>query len=169
MAAHRRPSTVAPPTAETATATQANANPSPGATPTTGSNSGSSPSETRQRSGSTPETTPGAGFAELFAAGAKNREGAVGTAARFDPAVAKKALTSVLPAVAGCREPGGPRGKLEAVVAFAPTGKSLERDDQRCAIRWNLDRDVCCSRVQASQHPPFNGLPGTVSQIVSFR
>ena len=70
------------------------------------------------------ETTPGADFAELFAAGARKAEhGQTGPPKRFDAAAAKAALTDAARQLGTCRERGGPRGKVTVVVTFEASGK----------------------------------------------
>jgi hypothetical protein len=116
-----------------------------------------------------PETTPGAGFAESFAAAAKNAEGGDPASGRFDATAAKKALAPVLAAVAQCKEPGGPRGKLQAIVAFEPSGKVSGVTINESPFAGTSTASCAAAALKQARMPPFKGLPGTVSQVVSMR
>lgn len=121
-------------------------------------------------SNATPQTTPGAGFAELFASGARDAEGSGAAASRFDPAVAKKAVAKVLAGGVGkCKEPGGPRGVATAVIAFESSGKVSTVTFSDPPFAGTSTASCLTSILKQASIPPFKGLPGTLSQPISVR
>ncbi len=114
------------------------------------------------------QTTPGSGFAELFANGAREKEGDA-VAARFDPAVAKKAVAKTLTGVGKCKEPGGPRGNVSATVTFDSSGKVSTVSITDPPFAGTSTASCLTAMLKQATMPPFKGLPGTHTQTISVR
>jgi len=119
-----------------------------------------------------PGATPGAGFAELFAAGARKAETKGSSAApadRFDPAATKAALAASAAQAAACKEKGGPAGKLSVVVTFEPTGKVSSATIADGPFGGTPTGVCIASAFKRATIAPFSGLPGTVSKSLSIQ
>ncbi|MDF3065043.1 MAG: putative rane protein [Polyangiaceae bacterium] len=123
-------------------------------------------------SGSDPiAATPGAGFAELFAAGARKAESkgaSVGTASRFDPAVTKAPLAQAATEAQACKQSGGPTGKVTVVVTFEPSGKAAGATITDAPFAGTATATCISATMKRASIPPFSGLPGTVSKTFSL-
>ena len=164
---------VSPPNAaarETATATAlAEAEPAPtstaGARPSPGSRAALEPPGTH------PSAGPNAGFAELFANGARQGDGklgAPGATQRFDPNVAKAALAPATFEAGKCREAGGPTGRATIVVTFDPSGKVASAVVSDPPFAGTSSGACIVNAMKRATVPPFSGLPGTVTKTISI-
>jgi hypothetical protein len=119
-----------------------------------------------------PTATPNAGFAELFASGARRadeKQGASGPNQRFDATAAKAALTAVTPATAACREKGGPAGKATVVVTFEPSGKVSSATVSDAPFAGTSSGACIATAMKRATVPAFNGLPGMVTKTISIQ
>jgi hypothetical protein len=149
---------------------------SPGTPPT--SNAGASRPGSETASGSDPVAaapdpgaTPGAGFAELFAAGARKAESKGATVApttRFDPAATKAVLAQAATEAQACKQGGGPTGKVTVVVTFDPSGKISGATITDAPFAGTATATCIASAFKRASIAPFSGLPGTVSKTFSI-
>jgi hypothetical protein len=119
-----------------------------------------------------PATTPNAGFAELFASGARRadeKRGVTGPTQRFDPNVAKAAITAAAQAINVCREKGGPTGKATVVVTFAPDGKVSAAMVSDPPFAGTATGACIAQAMKRASVPPFSGLPGTISKSFAIQ
>jgi GYF domain 2 len=151
--------------------------PRPSARPTAASTPTAAPVVTNQpgaetASGSDPiAATPGAGFAELFAAGARKAEAkgaSVATASRFDPAATKGPLAQAATEAQACKQSGGPSGKVTVVVTFEPNGKAAGATITDAPFAGTATASCISATMKRASIPPFSGLPGTVSKTFSL-
>jgi hypothetical protein len=148
--------------------------PSPAATPTpttaqTGAETatGSDPVATSPD----PGATPGAGFAELFAAGARKAESKGATVAptsRFDAAATKAPLAQAATDAQACKQSGGPTGKVTVAVTFDPNGKVSSATITDAPFAGTATAACISSALKRAAIAPFSGLPGTVSKTFSI-
>ena len=156
--------------------------PSPAATPTPASTpattasparpgaetaTGSDPIATRPD----PGATPGAGFAELFAAGARKAESKGATVApttRFDVAATKAPLAQGAKDAQACKQSGGPTGTVTVVVTFDPNGKVSSATITDPPFAGTATAACISSALKRAAIAPFGGLPGTVSKTFSI-
>jgi hypothetical protein len=148
--------------------------PEPTAAPRTATLSQPSPGSNAamQPPGSQPIATPNAGFAELFASGARSadeKSGVSGPAKRFDAALAKSALAAVANQTADCREKGGPTGKATVVVTFDPSGKVSSATVSDAPFAGTSSGACIAGTMKRATVPAFSGLPGTATQIISIQ
>jgi hypothetical protein len=118
-----------------------------------------------------PGATPGAGFAELFAAGARKAEskGAnVAPAGRFDAAVTRAPLAEAATQAQACKQSGGPIGKVTVVVTFDPSGKVSGATINDPPFAGTATGACISQALKRAAIPPFSGLPGTVSKTFSI-
>jgi hypothetical protein len=118
-----------------------------------------------------PEATPGADFAELFAAGARKAESkgaSVAPAQRFDPASTRAALNRAVGEAVACKEPGGPAGKVTVVVTFEPSGKVSTANVTEPPFAGTATGNCISAAFKRATIDPFSGLPGTVSKSFSM-
>jgi hypothetical protein len=118
-----------------------------------------------------PGATPGAGFAELFAAGARKAESkgaTVAPTARFDPAATKAPLAQAANDAQACKQSGGPTGKVTVVVTFDPSGKVASATITDAPFAGTATAVCISSALKRASIPPFSGLPGTVSKTFSI-
>lgn len=154
-----------PPAAHTSADTAATAEP-------TSADQGSSQRRAMDPPGSGPTATPNAGFAELFASGARRadeRQGPSGPSQRFDTNAAKAALAAVTPAAAACRENGGPAGKATIVVTFEPSGKVSSATVSDAPFAGTSSGACIAAAMKRATVPAFSGLPGTVTKTISIQ
>jgi len=119
-----------------------------------------------------PPTTPNAGFAEMFASGARHadeKRGVNGPTQRFDPAAAKTALAAAANQAAACRERGGPTGKATIVVTFDPSGKVSSATVSDAPFTGTSTGACIASAMKNATVPAFSGLPGTVTKTISIQ
>jgi hypothetical protein len=119
-----------------------------------------------------PAATPNAGFAELFASGARSadeKHGVSGPAQRFDANLAKAALTTAATQVGACREKGGPAGKATVVVTFEPSGKVSSATVSDAPFAGTSSGACIATVMKRATVPAFSGLPGTVSKTLSIQ
>jgi hypothetical protein len=138
-----------------------------------------SPSEQRagsgdamQPPGSTPMATPNAGFAELFASGARSadeKHGVSGPTQRFDAKAAKAALATAATQTAQCREKGGPAGRATVVITFEPSGKVSSATVSDPPFAGTSSGACITAALKQATVPAFSGLPGTVTKIISIQ
>jgi hypothetical protein len=121
--------------------------------------------------GSAPTATPNAGFAELFASGARHADEKAGATAsqRFDPTAANKALASASFDTAKCRENGGPSGTATIVVTFEPSGKVASATVSDPPFAGTSSGTCISAAMKRASVPPFSGLPGTVTKVISIQ
>lgn len=115
--------------------------------------------------------TPGAGFAELFAAGARKAESkgaSVAPSARFDPAATKAPLAEAATQAQACKQSGGPTGKVTVVVTFDPNGKVSSATITEAPFAGTATGSCISSALKRASIAPFSGLPGTVSKTFSI-
>jgi hypothetical protein len=115
--------------------------------------------------------TPGAGFAELFAAGARKAESkgaSVAPTARFDPAATKAPLAQAATEAQACKQSGGPTGKVAVVVTFDPSGKVSGATITDAPFAGTATASCIASTFKRASIPAFSGLPGTVSKTFSI-
>ncbi len=115
--------------------------------------------------------TPGAGFAELFAAGARKAESkgaSVAPSARFDPAATKAPLAEAATQAQACKQSGGPIGKVTVVVTFDPNGKVSSATITEAPFAGTATGSCISSALKRASIAPFSGLPGTVSKTFSI-
>jgi cytoskeletal protein RodZ len=117
----------------------------------------------------TPQTTPNAGFAELFANGARRADEQHGATQRFDATAAKAALTTAAAGTAPCREKGGPAGKATIVVTFEPSGKVATAVVSDAPFAGTSSGACISAAMKRATVPPFSGLPGTVTKVISIQ
>jgi hypothetical protein len=118
-----------------------------------------------------PGATPGAGFAELFAAGARKAESkgsTVAPAGRFDPAATKAPLAEAATQAQACKQSGGPTGKVTVVVTFDPSGKVSGATITEAPFAGTATGACISQALKRAAIPPFSGLPGTVSKTFSI-
>jgi GYF domain 2 len=133
----------------------------------TGSASAGEDAEASPRRGA----TPGAGFAELFAAGARKAESKgekVAPSERFDPAAAKAPLAEAAAAVQACKQSGGPSGKVNVLVTFDPSGKVSNAAIGEAPFAGTPTAACIASALKRVEIPPFSGLPGSVTKTFSL-
>jgi len=123
-------------------------------------------------SGSDPVVaTPGAGFAELFAAGARKAESKGATVAptsRFDPAATKLPLAQAANEAQACKQSGGPSGKVTVMVTFEPNGKATSATITDAPFAGTATGSCITAALKRASIPPFSGLPGTVSKTFTI-
>jgi hypothetical protein len=115
--------------------------------------------------------TPGAGFAELFAAGARKAESkgaSVAPTARFDAAATKAPLAHAASDAQACKQSGGPTGKVTVVVTFDPNGKVSSATITEAPFAGTATGACISSALKRAAIAPFSGLPGTVSKTFSI-
>jgi GYF domain 2 len=115
--------------------------------------------------------TPGAGFAELFAAGARKAESKGATVApanRFDAAATKAPLAQAATDAQACKQNGGPTGKATVVVTFDPNGKVSSATITDAPFAGTATAVCISSAFKRAVIAPFSGLPGTVSKTFSI-
>jgi hypothetical protein len=125
-----------------------------------------------QPPGSAPMATPNAGFAELFASGARGadeKHGVSGPAQRFDANAAKAALANAANQTAVCREKGGPTGKATVVVTFEPSGKVSSAVISDAPFAGTSSGACIAAALKRATVPAFSGLPGTATKIISIQ
>jgi hypothetical protein len=147
----------------TATPTPGPAAPQPGAETATGSDPVAAPPDQG--------ATPGAGFAELFAAGARKAESKGATAApnaRFDAAATKAPLAQAATDAQACKQSGGPTGKVTVVVTFDPSGKVSGATITEPPFAGTATGACISSAMKRATIAPFSGLPGSVSKTFSI-
>ncbi|MEO7037533.1 MAG: GYF domain-containing protein [Polyangiaceae bacterium] len=140
--------------------------------PTTGQPTAAPGSNAALQDPSTRQTTPNAGFAELFARDARaadEKHGVTGPTQRFDPAAAKAALTTAAGATAQCREKGGPAGKASVVVTFEASGKVSTATVSDAPFAGTSSGACIAAALKQATVPPFSGLPGSVTKIISIQ
>ena len=118
-----------------------------------------------------PGATPGAGFAELFAAGARKAESkgaTVAPTARFDPAATKAPLAEAAGQAQACKQSGGPTGKVTVVVTFDPSGKVSGATITDAPFAGTPTATCISAALKRATIAPFSGLPGTVSKTFSI-
>jgi len=119
-----------------------------------------------------PTTTPNAGFAELFASGARNaddKKGVAGEGQRFDQNAANRALATAAVETARCREAGGPSGRATVVVTFEPSGKVASATVSDAPFAGTSSGACIAAAMKRATVPAFSGLPGTVTKILSIQ
>jgi hypothetical protein len=122
--------------------------------------------------GSASMATPNAGFAELFASGARTadeKHGVTGPTQRFDAKAAKAALASAATQTSQCREKGGPAGKATVVVTFEPSGKVSSATVSDPPFAGTSSGACIAAALKRAMVPAFSGLPGTVTKIISIQ
>jgi hypothetical protein len=118
-----------------------------------------------------PGATPGAGFAELFAAGARKAESkgaTVAPTARFDASATKGPLAEAATQAQACKQSGGPVGKVTVVVTFDPSGKVSSATITDAPFAGTSTGACIASALKRAAIAPFSGLPGTVSKTFSI-
>jgi GYF domain 2 len=161
------PTTPTPSHASEARATDTNPAPD-----NTGTTEGSAPHGALDPPSAGPAATPNAGFAELFANGARHadeKRGVNGPTQRFDATAAKAALASAAVATASCREKGGPAGKATIVVTFEPSGNVSSATVSDAPFAGTSSGACIASAMKRATVPPFSGLPGTVTKTISIQ
>jgi len=114
--------------------------------------------------------TPNAGFAELFANGARNADEKKGvTGQRFDPNSANKALAAAAFETAKCKEAGGPTGLATVMVTFDPSGKVASATVSDAPFAGTSSGACIAAAMKRATVPPFTGLPGTATKIISIQ
>ncbi len=119
-----------------------------------------------------PLTTANAGFAELFADGARGadqKHGANGPGQRFDVGAAKAALASAAGQTARCRERGGPTGKATVMVTFEPSGKVASATISDSPFAGTSSGACIVAALKLAVVPAFSGSPGTVTKVLSIQ
>jgi len=139
----------------------------PSAPPGTGQAAGTSRSALDMPSGPL-SATPNAGFAEQFANGARNADKG-GTGQRFDPNAANRALASAAFETAKCKEAGGPTGLATVVVTFDPSGKAASAVVSDPPFAGTSSGACIAATMKRATVPPFSGLPGTATKIISIQ
>jgi hypothetical protein len=150
----------------------ATAEPSPAADTAPAATAGATRRDALEPPPSGPAATPNAGFAELFASGARSadeKHGVSGPAQRFDANLAKAALTTAATQVAACREKGGPAGKATVVVTFDPSGKVSSATVSDAPFAGTSSGACIANVMKRATVPAFSGLPGTVSKTLSIQ
>ena len=152
-------------TPSAATADPATANPGAATAQSPGSHAAVEPPGTQ------PAATPNAGFAELFASGARHADEKTGAGAtqRFDPKIANAALAAAAFETAKCKEKGGPTGKATIVVTFEPSGKVGSATVSDAPFAGTSSGACISAAMKRATVPPFSGLPGTVTKILSIQ
>lgn len=146
--------------------------PAPTSPTTAQPTAGSSQPGADTASGSDPVVaTPGAGFAELFAAGARKAESKGATVAptsRFDPAATKVPLAQAANDAQACKQSGGPSGKVTVMVTFDPNGKATSATITDAPFAGSATGACISAALKRASIPPFSGLPGTVSKTFTI-
>ena len=122
--------------------------------------------------GGSPTATPNAGFAELFASGARTadeKKGVAGPTQRFDQNAAKAALAAAAFETAKCREAGGPTGQATVVVTFEPSGKVSSATVSDPPFAGTSSGACIAAAMKRATVPAFSGLPGTIAKIISIQ
>lgn len=144
---------------------------SPTTPPTTGAAATTQPGSDTATGSDPVAATPGAGFAELFAAGARKAESrgaTVASAARFDPAATKAPLAEAAAQAQACKQSGGPTGKVTVVVTFEPSGKVSGATITDAPFAGTATATCISAALKRATIAPFSGLPGTVSKTFSI-
>jgi hypothetical protein len=158
--------------AATPPATHATAPNAAEAPPSTAEASAAQASRSAMDPPGSPTATPNAGFAELFANGARNaddKKGAPGPTQHFDQNAAKAALASAAVETAKCREPGGPTGRATVVVTFEPSGKATSATVSDAPFAGTSSGACIAAAMKRATVPAFSGLPGTMTKIISIQ
>jgi hypothetical protein len=114
--------------------------------------------------------TPNAGFAEMFANGARNADDKNGgTGQRFDVNAANKALATAAFETAKCKEAGGPTGLATVMVTFDPSGKVSSATVSDAPFAGTSSGTCIAATMKRATVPPFTGLPGTATKIISIQ
>jgi len=114
--------------------------------------------------------TPNAGFAEMFANGARNADDKKGgSGQRFDPNAANKALATAAFETAKCKEAGGPTGLATVMVTFDPSGKVSSATVSDAPFAGTSSGACIAATMKRATVPPFTGLPGTATKIISIQ
>jgi len=114
--------------------------------------------------------TPNAGFAELFANGARNADEKKGPAGqRFDQNAANRALNAAAFDTAKCKEAGGPTGMATVMVTFDPSGKVASATVSDAPFAGTSSGNCIAATMKRATVPPFTGLPGTATKIISIQ
>jgi hypothetical protein len=167
------PISALPPVAPTTThPTEATPSPTPDSPSRTDPGQGPGSSAALQPPGSPARATPNAGFAELFATGARNadeKRGVNGPTQRFDVNAAKSALASAAVDTAQCRENGGPTGIATVVVTFDPSGKVSSAIVSDPPFAGTSSGACIAAAMKRATVPAFSGLPGTATKIISLQ
>jgi hypothetical protein len=146
--------------------------PTPAPTPTPASAEGAETASGSDPVATGPDgATPGAGFAELFAAGARKAESkgsSVAPANRFDAAATKVPLAQAANDAQACKQSGGPTGKVTVVVTFDPNGKVSSATITEAPFAGTATGSCISAALKRASIPPFSGLPGTVSKTFSI-
>ncbi len=164
------PISALPATAPTAVPSAPSAQPADTATATATADSPSPPPRSGaalQPPNGAPTATPNAGFAELFANGARHadeKNGAPGQ--HFDVNAANKALAVAAVDTAKCRERGGPSGKATVAVTFEPSGKAASATVSDAPFAGTSSGACIVETLKRATVPPFSGLPGSVTKIL---
>lgn len=166
----------APEPAATPAATPTSTPPS-AAEPTGDSTSGSgsapapegakSPPPSAPLPGAPASPSPGGGFADMFAQGAK--EAQPGGNGKFDAGLAKTALDDQLLSAGRCREPGGPMGMTRVAVTFAPSGAVSSATISDAPFAGTSVGNCISEAMKQARIKPFTGVPQTVTERVSIR
>jgi len=117
-------------------------------------------------------TTPNAGFAEMFANGARRadeKQGASGPTQHFDPNVAKAALALAATEAGKCRESGGPTGTATLSITFEPSGKVASAAITDPPFAGTSSGACIVLAMKRANMPPFSGLPGTLTKTISIQ
>jgi hypothetical protein len=112
--------------------------------------------------------TPNAGFAEMFANGARNADDKKG-GQHFDLNAANKALATAAFETAKCKEAGGPTGLATVMVTFDPSGKVSSATVSDAPFAGTSSGACIAATMKRATVPPFTGLPGTATKIISIQ
>jgi len=163
---------IAPTSTHSSADSTATAEPSPAADTASAATTAAARRDALEPPPSGPAATPNAGFAELFASGARSadeKHGVSGPAQRFDANLAKAALTTAAMQVGACREKGGPAGKATVVVTFDPSGKVSSATVSDAPFAGTSSGACIATVMKRATVPAFSGLPGTVSKTLSIQ
>lgn len=158
-----------PPPTSGATSTGAPSTPSGSDTAPSGDGTSSSSRTALEPPSTGPATTPNAGFAELFANGARRADEKHGPTQRFDEKAAKAAVTTAASGVGVCRERGGPSGKATVVVTFDPSGKASGATVSDPPFAGTSSGACIATVLKKASVAPFSGLPGSVTKTISIQ
>jgi hypothetical protein len=116
-----------------------------------------------------PSAASGSDFSQMFAQGVEKAKKSDSSDAKgFDAEEARTAVAGVLKSVAACKEAGGATGQSSAAVTFDASGH-VSSVTIGAPFAGTSTGTCIITAFKAAKVTPFSGLPGTVTQPVSFQ
>jgi hypothetical protein len=116
-----------------------------------------------------PTAASGSDFSQMFAQGVEKAKKSDSSDAKgFDAEEARTAVAGVLKSVAACKEAGGATGQSSAAVTFDASGH-VSSVTIGAPFAGTSTGTCIITAFKAAKVTPFTGLPGTITQPVSFQ